>query len=1351
LAVKKQIVFTKRQFSGSTDKVSRLSYTKAALLRAVSVAGRGHGPMGMTTAARAGVEMRINALISALNMDGAILEPTGEYLNSGSTDRSHKSFHVGNALCAHAANRVMEIPWLVDFEKLGPEYKIVRGAGNRRPDFLGKDIKGRWFVFEAKGRSSPPGPADLRDWKTQTKVVNKINGRKVRRGIVSAAYLNRNTKWELLWVDPSPDDEAESIVFDELIFFRAYYGPILEFLENDGIVGYLQNGTIKLTSNRLVSVGLHREIIDALRAGSVERIRAFASRMTADEAVEPDGSLLFRDGVMIRIEPELASESVKNLTKPQLNQLPIGPTSFFRSTALHLSDVGKREGVTQSRVITLFVEELGYKYLGDWTDRDGNSNAEESLLSAWLTKRCYTLAQINAALYKLRTEADNYSRDLYENNREVYKLLRYGVQVKTEASEPTTTVNLIDWAVPTNNDFCLAEEVTLKGKHDRRPDLVLYVNGIAIGVIELKRSGASIGEGIRQSLSNQKTDFNAWFFSTVQFVFAGNDSEGLQYGTIGTAEKYFLKWKEDEEDNSRFKLDKYLLKMCRKDRLIELMHDFVLFDSGKKKMPRVHQYFGIKSAQDHVRQKKGGIIWHTQGSGKSIVMVLLAKWILENNPHARVAIITDRDELDKQIERVFTEIGEPIRRTTSGKELIHQLGQATPRLLCSLVHKFGRKDVDDFEAFIKDLEAQASPTVGEVFVFVDECHRTQSGKLHRVMKAMMPNAVFMGFTGTPLLKKDKATSFEVFGGYIHTYKFSEAVADEVVLDLIYEARDIDQRLGSEMKINAWFDAKTKGLNEWQKEELKKKWGTMQQVLSSKSRMDRVVTDIVFDFSVRPRLSREHGNAILVASSIYEACKYFALFQKTPLKGKCAVVTSYNPQAKDVTLEETGANTETDKQFIYNTYNELLKDVDVTPGMNKTETYEEKVKAQFIKEPAKMKLLVVVDKLLTGFDVPPCSYLYIDKSMQDHGLFQAICRTNRLDGDDKDFGYIVDYKDLFKKVENAIAVYTSELDDSSGGVNPDVLVQDRLKKGRERLDNAIETMILLCEPVEPPKGELEHIHYFCGNTELASDLEEREPQRAALYRGAVGLVRTYANIADELDRAGYSSTDVDRIKQQLTHYLDVREIIRKASGEQLDLKPYEADMRHLIDTYIDADEPRKISDFDDMGLLEVIQKTGIANAIAAQLTALGGNSNAISETIENNVRSKIIKEHLNDPAFYDTMSALLDEIIGARKTKAIEYEAYLKRIAEIATKVQTGIAAETPEELDTPGKRALWNNLSQNEVLALKIDASVRHVRPDGWRGVQARELVIKAAIYGVVQDAAEVERIFLIIKAQGEY
>ncbi len=1015
-----------------------------------------------------------------------------------------------------------------------------------------------------------------------------------------------------------------------------------------------------------------------------------------------------------------------------------------------MDNIGKPERATQNRVIQLFRDELNYRYLGDWHERENNSNIEETLLFEHLTRSGYNAAQISGAIKKLKDEANNHSQNLYNKNKAVYSVLRYGAAIKTSVSENTQTIHFIDWKNPQANDFAIAEEVTLKGQNTRRPDLVLYVNGIAIGVIELKNSRVSIGDGIRQNCSNQRPEFNEWFFSTVQFVFAGNDSEGLRYGTIGTQEKYFLTWKEDEHENDRYKLDKYLLKMCEKSRLIELLFDFILFDGGVKKLPRVHQYFGIKAAQQHVKQRKGGIIWHTQGSGKSIVMVLLAKWILENNPNARIVIVTDRDELDKQIKGVFFDAGESIQRTSSGKELMALLGQHKPRLLCSLVHKFGRKDVDDFDKFIKELTSQPSKTVGEVFVFVDECHRTQSGKLHQVMKAIMPNAVFMGFTGTPLLKKDKQTSLEIFGNYIHTYKFSEAVDDEVVLDLIYEARDIDQSLRSNDKVDAWFDVKTKGLNDWQKSELKKKWGTIQNVLSSKSRIERIVSDIVMDFNVKARLSNHRGNAILVASSIYEACKYFVAFQSTEMKNKCAVVTSYNPQSKDITLEDTGANSETDKQFIYNTYIELLKNVDAKAGMSKTETYEEQIKTTFIKEPANMKLLIVVDKLLTGFDAPSCTYLYIDKSMQDHGLFQAICRTNRLDGEDKEFGYIVDYKNLFPKVENAISVYSSELDNSLGGATPDVMLQARLQKGKERLDNALEAIILLCEPVEPPNGELDYIHYFCGNSENPNALSENEHKRTALYKMTVSLIRAYANIADELTAAGYRDVDIKRIKKHVDEFVKLREIIRNASGENIDLKAYEADMRHLLDTYIEASEPKVISPFGDLSLLELIVKTGIGEAISQLPKGLQSNKEAVAETIENNIRSTIIKSHLNDPAYFDKMSQLLGELIANRKAKAIDYVAYLKKIAELAKQVITPSNPISPK-IDTAGKRALYNNLNENEELALTIDKAVKDVRNHDWRGVEARERVIKFALYKQLKDVVEVERIFAIIKQQPEY
>ncbi|TVL98578.1 MAG: restriction endonuclease subunit R [Candidatus Brocadia sp. WS118] len=1010
-----------------------------------------------------------------------------------------------------------------------------------------------------------------------------------------------------------------------------------------------------------------------------------------------------------------------------------------------MSAVGQKERETQDRVIALFRDELDYTYLGNWEERPGNSNIEETLLRQYLReKKGYSDTLISKALYELAKAANNLNDGLYSANKRVYDLLRYGVKVKAEAGENYETVELIDWQHPLENNFAIAEEVTVQGFHEKRPDIVLYVNGIALGVLELKRSTVSIGDGIRQNITNQQKEFIQSFFSTVQWVFAGNDTQGLRYGAIGTPEKYFLKWKEESAVENL--LDKYLLILCDKQRFLEIIYNFILFDGGIKKLCRPHQYFGVKAARAHVKRREGGIIWHTQGSGKSLVMVWLAKWILENNPNARVVIITDRDELDKQIERVFTEAGEKIVRTGSGKELMEQLGNSLPRLLCSLVHKFGRQGVDNFEEFIEELKSAPTQTVGELFVFVDECHRTQSGKLHKTMKAILKNTVFIGFTGTPLLKQDKQTSLEVFGKYIHTYKFTEAVEDDVVLDLVYEARDVDQKISSPQKIDEWFEAKTRGLNDFQKSELKRKWGTMQKVLSSRSRLDKIISDIVFDFNVKPRLNSGSGNAILVASSIYEACRYFDLLQHTELKGKCAVITSYNPSTRDIVTEDTGANTETEREYIYHLYKKLLNG-------KTTEKYEDEAKDKFKKEPATMKLLVVVDKLLTGFDAPPCTYLYIDKNMQDHGLFQAICRVNRLDGEDKPFGYIVDYKDLFKKVENAVAVYTSELDyDTFEKEDVDILLKDRLEKGRERLNNALEELALLCEPVAPPKNSLAYIRYFCGNPENEADLKDTEVRRTALYKQTVALIRAYAGIAAEMEEAGYSPAEIAEIKGKIDFYLKLREEIKNASGETIDLKTYEADMRHLIDTYIRAEEPLTISPFKDLSLLDLIVHSGIAAAINSLPRGIETNREAVAETIENNVRRKIIKEHLIDPAYFEEMSKLLNEIIRERKENALNYEEYLKKIADLAQKVSSPGKDDLPESIrQNSARRALYNNLNHNEQLAVVMDQTIRYVKKADWRGNDAKEKEIKKALYDILKNKDEVERIFPIIKQQNEY
>ncbi len=1017
-----------------------------------------------------------------------------------------------------------------------------------------------------------------------------------------------------------------------------------------------------------------------------------------------------------------------------------------------MNNIGQIERLSQNRIVNLFREQLGYTYYGNWEEREKNSNIEESYLGNYLLQQGYSLTVFSKAIYEFKQVADSFSDDLYLKNKKIYAMLRYGIPVKEDVGTNYTTVHLIDWKNWENNDFAIAEEVTIKGNRDKRPDIVIYVNGIALGVLELKRGLVEISEGIRQNITNQQDSFIQSFFATVQFVMAGSDTQGLKYGTIGTKEKYFLNWKEDELDNSELKVDKYLKKICNKVRFLDIIYNCILFDAGVKKLPRPHQYFGLKASQERIKKKEGGIIWHTQGSGKSIMMVMLAKWILENNANARVIILTDRTELDKQIERVFNDAGEPIKRTGSGKELLQQLTQPLPRLLCSLVHKFGKKSEDNFEDFIKELEENPVQTIGELYVFVDECHRTQSGKLHLVMKTMLQNAIFIGFTGTPLLKQDKKTTLEVFGSYIHTYKFNEAVDDQVVKDLVYEGRDIDQKLSSPAKVDAWFEAKTRGLNDFQKSELKKKWGTMQNVLSSKSRMEKVVSDILFDFSTKTRLSNEKGNALLVASSIYEACKYFELFNRTELKGKCAVITSYNPATRDINTEDTGANTETDKEYIFKIYSDLLDKVGANGNQTKTETYEDNAKTKFREEPANMKLLIVVSKLLTGFDAPPCTYLYIDKFMQDHTLFQAICRVNRLDTDDKTFGYIVDYKNLFDSVSDAINVYTSELDtDTFTKEDCEVLLKDRLKMGRERLDNALEELEMICEPVAPPKGQLEYFHYFCGNSEIETDLKEREAQRTALYKSTVALIRAYANISADLEEVGYNEKEINHIEKRLDFYLKLREEIRIHSGETLDLKAYEADMRHLIDNYIQAEESVVVSPFGDIPLLDLIVNSGISDAIGTLPQGIKSNQQAVAETIENNVRQKIIRDHLIDPAFFEEMSTLLTAIIHERKNQALSYSDYLTKIAELAKKVNEGKKDNVPEILTTQSQRALYNNLSNDVSLAMACDEAVRYSKQDNFRGDLVKERNIKKALYNVLNDEVEVERIFQIIVNQKEY
>ncbi|MDW6092228.1 HsdR family type I site-specific deoxyribonuclease [Vibrio rhizosphaerae] len=1042
-----------------------------------------------------------------------------------------------------------------------------------------------------------------------------------------------------------------------------------------------------------------------------------------------------------------------------------------------MSVVGQKERVTQNRVVKFFQDQLGYAYLGNWEYRAENNNIETERLTQWLKKQGVSNALIVRALHKLdKAAALGEGKKLFDANKEVYRLLRYGVKEKEGAGEQNQTVWLIDWNHPENNDFAIAQEVTVKGEHKKRPDIVLYVNGIALGVIELKRSSVSVAEGIRQNLDNQKKSFIRSFFTTMQLVMAGNDTQGLRYGTIETSEKYYLEWKEAETENTLphkhiqtdTLLDIHIAQLCEKERFLQIVHDFIVFDSGVKKTCRHNQFFGVIAAKKHVQHRNGGIIWHTQGSGKSLTMVWLAKWIREHVSDARVLIITDRTELDEQIEKVFTGVDEDIYRTQSGADLLATLGQTNPWLVCSLVHKFGRngealsEDENDAatQRYIEEIKAAAKgfEPKGNLFVFVDECHRTQSGKLHEAMKEFLPDAMFIGFTGTPLMKKDKKKSLEVFGPYIHTYKFNEAVEDGVVLDLRYEARDIDQHLTSQKKVDQWFDAKTKGLSNLARMQLKQKWGTMQKVLSSRSRLEQLVSDILMDMETKPRLMDRRGNAMLVCASVHQACVIYDLFSRTDLNGKCAIVTSYKPAPSTIKGEETGEGL-TEKLFKYDTYRKMLADYfeqSEDDAAKRVEAFEREVKKRFIEEPGQMRLLIVVDKLLTGFDAPSATYLYIDKSMRDHSLFQAICRVNRLDGEDKEYGYIVDYKDLFRSLDKAIKDYTNEVFDGYDHDDVAGLLKDRLVGAKSDLNVALEMVRALCEPVKAPRATTDFIHYFCGESGVEptdpDERSEKEALRLALYQSVAKLLRAYANLANEMTQAGYTELQTEAIRKEVAFYEKIRDEVKVASGDLLDSKRFEPAMRHLLDMYIRADGSELLMDFEEFGLIDLIINKQDMTSVPK---GIRDDEDAMAEAIENNVRKTIVDENPVNPKFYDQMSVLLDEIIRLRRKKALDYQAYLEEIRKLAQKVKNPAgnrSAHYPASIDSMAKQSLYDNLGNDEVLTAKIDAAVRYTKKADWVGDRFKEREIARAINNeTVGYDIDIDEVMKLLRAQKEY
>lgn len=614
---------------------------------------------------------------------------------------------------------------------------------------------------------------------------------------------------------------------------------------------------------------------------------------------------------------------------------------------------------------------------------------------------------------------------------------------------------------------------------------------------------------------------------------------------------------------------------------------------------------------------------------------------------------------------------------------------------------------------------------------------------------MGKDVMMIGFTGTPLLHTQKKDTWQTFGPLIHAYRFNEAVEDGVILDLRYESRKVDQFLGNKDKIDAWFEKKTKGLNKVAAARLKGRWATMQNIFSSRQRIDAVVGDICLDMDTTPMLVNRRGNAILVADSIYQACRYWDAFQKTALKGHCAVITSFEAKADDINMASSGEN-ESEDEYKYRIYKEM------TDGHKSVSAFEAYAKKEFIDHPKNMRLLIVVDKLLTGFDAPSACVLYIDKHMENHNLFQAICRVNRVDGDDKEYGYIVDYQNLFECISGAIGDYTSDGAALSGYDKEDIegYIKEKNKACRKDLEEAKEQVEALLALVHPQTRE-GFFRYFVYNDnapeeEMDKQLDDNAEKRSKLYKYVRRYLNCYANLANSLEDMGYSEAERKEYAECAKKYDALKREIELRSNDHIDMRRYEPDMRQVLDLYVKAEDSEVIAKLDDTSFLDIVaaQNEEQLNDLPDELKDEYGRASA--ETVEANLREVIRKDSPFNPAYYGKLSIILQELIDKRKKEMLDYEEYMKELIELVKKARGKSANSYPEFIKTPGMRALYDNLGQNEYLAIRAHEVIKENALVGFRDNRLKQRKLIKALAKLLGDEIA-QKIYDIIKLHDEY
>lgn len=1004
----------------------------------------------------------------------------------------------------------------------------------------------------------------------------------------------------------------------------------------------------------------------------------------------------------------------------------------------------QRERDYQNILVKRFQQELGYDYLGNWQYAKGatvnnNGQANSPILDdevrRFLEEQGRTEMQIEDVLLQLKGKArlgDPKMSSLVQCNTDLYDTLIMGIKSRPAPEATHEDVMLFDFENINNNHFAIAEEVSyidpLLGKN-KRPDIVVYVNGIALAVIELKRSLVNYEEGIKQHLSNER-DFIPSFFTTTQFTIASNDGVDFRYGTIGTPLAFWCKWKKDSNKVGEVLSEKESYDMFfNKENFMFFFRYGVLNDGGIKKVLRPHQVYAIKAAAARMPRKESGVIWHSQGSGKSLTMVALASYIRRNFPNPRVVVITDRKELDIQLACTFIKGGNKLHQAGSCSDLLETLNQGDEWLICSLIHKFGAHTSSDdaekdesgtkvsLDEYLKELEAIISQKYGNhfsvkgenIFVFVDECHRTQSGRLHEAMRAIMGKDIMLiGFTGTPLLKKDKGDALSriknmserTFGPYIHKYLHKQAVEDKVVLDLQYEYRNVEQQITSKEKIDIKLAFLTAGrkLTDEQRQMVEKRWATMERIYSTKERIERIGNSVIDDVNYG-LLRHDWCNAMFVAGSIYQAYRYYEFFTRNGLAGRCAVVTSYDPMDSDLANDSADINKTTETKYKFEWAKQSFEDA----GVKNVEEYEAWAKDMFIKRPAQMKLLIVVNKLLTGFDAPCATILYIDSEIKDHTLFQAVCRVNRLGEDIKDengnavvkthkeFGRIIDFKNLFNCIENVVTKFNDGIGfEGLDDVDIEGLLDSAVNKCKEKLLAATEAYEGL-KGIWESKGlkDMEALAKYYITEDEGED--PAQARRNIMYSITGGVVTAYNNMSDYFCKTDFTPEQVEHYASLSREAGTIQHKVRIKSGDDFDPRTLDPDMRQLLDQHIRAEDAETfIPSTADFSFLDLINDaTDTEEATKKAIEAAGGNAKGAAEIIEGKARRVNTDWNSGDEEEQKAFSAKLQKLLDKLKQNNATAKEKISALIEQIKSIKHG--NDAPDGLTNKRSKALWHN------------------------------------------------------------